>query len=289
MHTNQKVAAIFQWYYSGGGGTAYEPEYQHYLDTLASLGYAEIPPEVQVLQNKYMKGLKQIGLNKFDVVRVFANHASNIARVNFVNPTVNHATSVGSPSFLQYNGFVSNGSPNRVSENANLSSYTAYQQNNAHVYGYFLTYTSGMNASHGVALSDSSSTQIQTVRVPPSGNPLSARITLVNLLDGTTQLPSEQMPLGKSLCTTRNSATETASFVDGGSKWVKTDATSAAVIDSHFSWLCRTNFDGNTNTYIHFTNGETVSVGTLGGALTDDEVLHLHNITEEYVETVRLL
>src|SRR5690606_37484264 len=102
------------------------------------------------LQNKFMRGIKQIGIDKFDVVRLFANETATIARLNFISPGNLTAVSVGSPSFSQYVGYVSNGNPNRVSEPVNLSALTKYTQNDCHVYGYFSSYASGVNASHGV-------------------------------------------------------------------------------------------------------------------------------------------
>ena len=59
-YTNRKVAAIFQHYYSGGGGTAYEPEYQAALN--AGFGTPPATDAGKLAESNIIKTAKALGL-----------------------------------------------------------------------------------------------------------------------------------------------------------------------------------------------------------------------------------
>jgi hypothetical protein len=126
----------------GGGGAAFDSDYQAVLNYATTQGYTLPSAGQQTLQNQLVVDLKAEGIwSKLDTFAVFATDgSSNFALIDWKR--LSQYTAINSPTFTTNDGFLGNGTSSYISSNFNpASSGVNYTLNNASIFLYNKTFS----------------------------------------------------------------------------------------------------------------------------------------------------
>jgi hypothetical protein len=211
---------------TSAGSYILDADYNAVLSRGTALGYTLPDATLQVKQNATVISLKSAGIwNKLDILRFYATNNSNMATLNFKNPSAHQSILVNSPLFTTNQGFKGNASTSYINENFNPATHgVQYTLNNASRFIYlktaFVTPTmyildNVLGASQNMMQNRNSNDQ----KINQAGNVISSNADLsgaglkvinrtsstnVELFNGSTQI----------------SRTATSTSVNSGNQWV---------------------------------------------------------------------
>jgi hypothetical protein len=118
-----------------------DADYASVLSRGTTLGYILPDSALQVKQNATVLSFKSAGIwSKLDVLYIMATNNSNMATLNFKNPSAHQLTLVNSPTFTANQGFNGNASTSYLNTNFNpATSGVQYTLNNASRFIYLKT------------------------------------------------------------------------------------------------------------------------------------------------------
>jgi hypothetical protein len=118
-----------------------DADYYAVLSRGTTLGYTLPDATLQGKQNATVLSFKSVGIwSKLDVLYIMATNNSNMATLNFKNPSAHQLTLVNSPTFTANQGFKGNASTSYLNTNFNpATSGVQYTLNNASRFIYLKT------------------------------------------------------------------------------------------------------------------------------------------------------